>query len=122
MSDLFSTTAEQRATQFAALLQEFRDQFHQPLFDSVGVAAPPLSKRQLALLLGVSPTLIVKYENAEIDPFDIRWGVMNRISVVLGLSLDELNAVLAGQQDPSALLRSQQPNLSKKRGRRSISD
>lgn len=119
MSKLFAATAAERANRLAALLQAFRRQVHKPLFESAGVPVPPLSKRQLSLLLGVSPTLIVKYENAEIDPLDIRWGLMNRIAEVLGLSLDELNAVLTGEQDAAALLQRSLPVLQKKRSRRS---
>ncbi|WP_126146670.1 helix-turn-helix domain-containing protein [Synechococcus elongatus] len=115
MSKLFAATAAERASRLATLLQEFRFQVHKPLFESAGLAAPPLSKRQLSQLLGVSPTLIVKYENAEIDPLDIRWGLMNRIAEVLGLSLDELNGVFSGQQDSSTLLERSQ----KKSNRRS---
>ena len=62
------------------------------------MSLPPLSKCQLSLLLGVSPTLINKYENAEIDPFDIRWGRINRIAELTGLSLEELQSVLTGQK------------------------
>lgn len=98
MSDFSSADATQRAQRFAKLLQEFRQNIHQPLTTTTGEALPPLAKRRLAQLLGVSPTLINKYERAEIDPFDIRWGLINRVAELTGLSLEELKAVLSGQK------------------------
>lgn len=104
MSNQFSSDAAQRALRLAQLLRTFRQQVTQPMASRTGLSLPPLSKRKLAMLLDVSPTLIAKYENAEIDPLDISWGLVNRLAAVLGVSLEELQARLTAPQQTLTVL------------------
>lgn len=76
----FEAEAAQRALRLAHLLQQLRAAAYQQATEITGLSIGSLSKRKLSQLLGVSPTLINKYENAEIDPWDIRW--RDRKSVV----------------------------------------
>ena len=90
-TNTFSPEATQRAIRLGKLLKEFREQFYRPLFVAAGAPVEALSKRQLSRLLGVSPTLINKYENGEIDPWEIRLGLIRQIATVTGLDIAELD-------------------------------
>lgn len=116
-ANALDTNGQQRAIRLSNLLREIRANL-------VGRALPAraeilvhesLSKRKLSRLLGVSATLINKYEGSEIDPWDIRWSLMRRISRLANLSLEQLDAVLSGdaalesngtstEQDPQEML------------------
>ncbi len=50
----------------------------------------PRSKSWLARRLGVSQALIVRYENAEIDPFEIRLEIITRLARLMGIPVDHL--------------------------------
>lgn len=98
-ANALDTKGQQRALRLSNLLREIRANL-------VGRALPAraevlvhesLSKRKLSRLLGVSATLINKYEGSEIDPWDIRWSLMRRISRLANLSLEQLDAVLSGE-------------------------
>jgi hypothetical protein len=49
-----------------------------------------LSKRQLALILNLSPTIVNRYAADQIDPYEVRFGVISRLSELLGSSLSDL--------------------------------
>jgi transcriptional regulator with XRE-family HTH domain len=49
-----------------------------------------ISKRQLALVLNLSPTIVNRYAASQIDPFEVRFGVINRLSELLGATLNDL--------------------------------
>ncbi|QFZ92503.2 XRE family transcriptional regulator [Synechococcus elongatus] len=104
-ANALDTKGQQRALRLSSLLQEIRANL-------VGRALPAraevlvhesLSKRKLSRLLGVSATLINKYEGSEIDPWDIRWSLMRRISRLANLSLEQLDAVLSGEATADGL-------------------
>lgn len=97
--------SKQRAERFALLIKTFRHQAVHPVFQSAGIPAPSLSKRKLAQVLGVSATLIHKYEQAEIDPWDVRFGLVVQISQLLGLDLAELRDYLGSGQPMLQLLK-----------------
>lgn len=104
-ANALDTKGQQRALRLASLLQEIRSNL-------VGRALPAraevlvhesLSKRKLSRLLGVSATLINKYEGSEIDLWDIRWSLMRRISRLANLSLEQLDDVLSGEANSDGL-------------------
>lgn len=107
---VFEAEAAQRALRLARLLQQLRASAYQKATDITGLDIGSLSKRKLSQLLGVSATLINKYENAEIDPWDIRWSLIRQLSQLSSLSLDELDQELTGEENlnpdssPTALL------------------
>lgn len=115
MSSKFSPAAAQRAQRLAQLLKTLRQQVTEPVASQTGYSLPPLPKRKLAMLLDVSPTLITKYERAEIDPLDISWSIANRLAEVLGLSLEELKAILVAPQDLSSQTLKLVPNRRRQR-------
>lgn len=93
----FEAEAAQRALRLAHLLQQLRAAAYQQATEITGLSIGSLSKRKLSQLLGVSPTLINKYENAEIDPWDIRWSLIRQIAQLCGLSLDDFDKALVGE-------------------------
>lgn len=97
----FEVEAAQRALRLAHLLQQLRAAAYQQATEITGLSIGSLSKRKLSQLLGVSPTLINKYENAEIDPWDIRWSLIRQIAHLCGLSLDDFDKALVGEESAS---------------------
>lgn len=65
-----------------------------------------LSKRQLALTLNLSPTIVNRYAADQIDPYEVRFGVISQLSELLGSSLSDLVVYFEtgrlGQTPPSA--------------------
>ncbi|WP_126146868.1 helix-turn-helix domain-containing protein [Synechococcus elongatus] len=92
--------AKARAERFAKLLKDVRQDFLQRSFaDRINPdGVQPLSKRKLSQFLGVSATLVNKYENAEIDPWDIRWSVLNKVAKIANISLQDLDGVIEGKE------------------------
>lgn len=115
----FEAEAAQRALRLAHLLQQLRAAAYQQATEITGLSIGSLSKRKLSQLLGVSPTLINKYENAEIDPWDIRWSLIRQIAHLCGLSLDDFDQALVGEENlsdatqPSELIEDLQLQLQK---------
>lgn len=97
----FEIDSQQRALRLARLVQQIRANLAgrslRPFADMLP-APENLSKRKLSRLLGVSPTLINKYESGEIDPWEIRWGLMRRLARLAELSLEQLDATLNGDE------------------------
>jgi transcriptional regulator with XRE-family HTH domain len=52
--------------------------------------ASPLSQRQLARILGVSSTMIHRYESGVIDPLEVSFGVFVRLAKFADISVDNL--------------------------------
>ncbi|AZB72821.1 helix-turn-helix domain-containing protein [Synechococcus elongatus] len=100
-SSNFEIDSQQRALRLARLVQQIRANLAgrslRPFADMLP-APENLSKRKLSRLLGVSPTLINKYESGEIDPWEIRWGLMRRLARLAELSLEQLDATLSGDE------------------------
>lgn len=61
-----------------------------PVVGDCGDGDLPRSKSWLARRLGVSQALIVRYENAEIDPFEIRLEIVTRLARLMGVPVDHL--------------------------------
>lgn len=99
-SSTFEIDSQQRALRLARLVQQIRANLAgRALRPFADMPAPEnLSKRKLSRLLGVSPTLINKYESGEIDPWEIRWGLMRRLARLADLSLEQLDAHLNGNE------------------------
>ncbi len=61
-----------------------------PVVGDCGDGDLPRSKSWLARRLDVSQALIVRYENAEIDPFEIRLEIITRLARLMGVPVDHL--------------------------------
>lgn len=91
-----------RASRFARLLQIIR--FYAVLApkqtSQIEVGKPefsitnssPLSQRQLARILGVSSTMVHRYESGVIDPLEVSFGVLVRLAKFADISMDNLNS------------------------------
>lgn len=110
-SSTFEIDSQQRALRLARLVQQIRANLAgRALRPFADMPAPEnLSKRKLSRLLGVSPTLINKYESGEIDPWEIRWGLMRRLAHLADLSLEQLDAHLNGDDSELPTETAQRP-------------
>lgn len=96
-----------RASRFARLLQIIR--FYNVLSPRAttqsGAAKPdldivnpaPLSQRQLARVLGVSSTMVHRYESGSIDPFEVGFGVLVRLAVFASIEIDDLRSYFSDE-------------------------
>jgi transcriptional regulator with XRE-family HTH domain len=91
-----------RASRFARLLQIIRfyavlapkpnqtSEVSKPEFNIAN--ASPLSQRQLARILGVSSTMVHRYESGVIDPLEVSFGVLVRLAKFADISVDNLHS------------------------------
>jgi transcriptional regulator with XRE-family HTH domain len=90
-----------RSSRFARLLQVIR--FYAALSPQTSTEAElakpefnianssPLSQRQLAKVLGVSSTMVHRYESGLIDPFEVGFGVLVRLALFTNIKIDNLS-------------------------------
>ena len=69
--------------------QKRADRFVQLLITTRTIlgGARPASRRSLALQLALSPTMLNRYEAGDVDPAEVRFGVIANLAQVLGVSL-----------------------------------
>lgn len=84
-ADVLTPEQQARAARFVQLLIATRTLIGRPR---------PASRRALSLQLEVSPTMMNRYESGNVDPAEVRFGVLSKLAQVLGVSLSSVGMYL----------------------------
>ncbi len=85
-------TPQMRAQRFVRLLRFTRARLGHTLVRRPAAQGEShfLSRRQLGRMLGVSPTMMNRYESGRIDPHEVRFGVMCQLASIMGVSVSAM--------------------------------
>ncbi len=85
-------TPQMRAQRFVRLLRFTRARLGRALVRRPAAQGEShfLSRRQLGKMLGVSPTMMNRYESGRIDPHEVRFGVMCQLASIMGVSVSAM--------------------------------